>query len=110
MNYGFEPLHSPPAPFAIGAVANGTYMLVGIPAAKARGPAAVRHQLHVTSIVPGAASSHAKRIAVTKFAKSLVVLTRLLGVVDALSIRTTEWTLEILLLEPVTETPPPSTR
>jgi hypothetical protein len=49
-------------------------------------------------------------MAVTKFEKSLVVVARLLGVVDALSIRTTEWTLEMLLLEPVTETPPPSTR
>jgi len=49
-------------------------------------------------------------MAVTKFEKSLVVEARLLGVVDALSIRTTEWTRETLLLDPVTEMPPPRTR
>src|SRR5678815_1326401 len=43
--YGLLPLHWPPALFTTGPVANGTYMDVGMPAAKARGPAAVPHQL-----------------------------------------------------------------
>ena len=85
-----DPLHNPPAPLAIGAVAKGTYMEVGIPAANAAGPAAVPHQLHCTLIVPGALRSHANRIADIKLEKSLVVTERLLGVVEALSMRTTE--------------------
>lgn len=48
------PLHKPPAPFAIGAVAQGEYEARGVPARMFCGPAALPHQLHVAVIVLGA--------------------------------------------------------
>ena len=48
------PLHKPPAPFAMGAVAQGEYEARGVPARIFCGPEALPHQLHVAVIVLGA--------------------------------------------------------
>jgi hypothetical protein len=104
------PLHWPPAPFATGAVANGTYIDGGVPTATFVGPVAEPHQLHVATIVLGVAIGHEKAMGRKDEVKSFVVAVRLLGVVVVLWSLTAVYVLETELFDAVTVAPPPPTR
>lgn len=81
------PLHKPPAPFAIGAVAHGEYEARGVPARMFCGPEALPHQLQVALTMFGAVVAPGNASGRKTGVKSLPVIVRDEAVADVLSTR-----------------------